>query len=166
MFSKGVTNMYDALKGGYSKEDFQKFIEENKVASLAVVSSEWGVQVTTVFYAVEDEMSLLIKSHVTSDHGKEMLVNNKVAIAIYDTASTYSDKCGVQLRGICERILDAKEMENAVKIYSNTFEGSAQRFLPVEELISKDVKSTLFRIKIQSGKMITPDGYSPEFQEF
>lgn len=158
--------MYDALKGGYSKEDFQKFIEENKVASLAVVSPDWGVQVTTVFYAVEGEMSLLIKSHVTSDHGTEMLVNKKVSVAIYDTASTYSEKRGMQLRGICERILDAEEMKNAVKVYSDTFEGAAQRFLPVEELISKDVKSTLFRIKIESGKMITPDGYSPEFQVF
>lgn len=158
--------MYDALNGGYSKQDFQKFIEENNVASLAVVSSDWGVQVTTVFYAVEGEMSLLIKSHVTSDHGKEMLINKKVSIAIYDVKSTYSEKRGVQLRGICERILDAKEMKNAVKVYSDTFEGAAQRFLPVEELISKDVKSTLFRIKIESGKMITPDGYSPEFQVF
>lgn len=158
--------MYDALNGGYSKQDFQKFIEENKVASLAVVSSDWGVQVTTVFYAVESEMSLLIKSHVTSDHGKEMLINKKVAVAIYDVNSTYSEKQGVQLRGICERILDAKEMENAVKIYSDTFEGAGQRFLPIEELISKDVKSTLFRIKIESGKMITPEGYSPEFQVF
>ena len=134
------------------------------MASLAVISSEWGVQVTTVFYAVEGSMSLLIKSHVTSDHGKEMLVNKKVSVAIYDTESTYSEKRGVQLRGVCERILDAKEMENAVKIYSNTFEGSAKRFASIEELISKDVKSTLFRIKIESGKMITPEGYSPEFQ--
>lgn len=158
--------MYDALTGGYSKEDFQKFIEENNVAAFAVVSSEWGVQVTSVFYAVEGDMSILIKSHVTSDHGKEMQVNNKVSLAIYDVKSTYSEKRGVQLRGVCERILDAKEMENAVKVYSAKFEGAAQRFLPVEELISKDVQSTLFRIRIKSGKMITPEGYSPEFQEF
>lgn len=166
VFFERSENMYDALKGGYNKQDFQTFLEENSVAALAVVSKQWGVQVTSVFYAVEGDMSILIKSHVTSDHGKEMMLNNKVSLAIYDKQSSYSQKKGMQLRGICERITDAEEMRNAVKIYSDRFEGAAARFLPIEELISEDVKSTLFRIKIQSGKMITPEGYSPEFQEF
>ncbi len=45
---------------------------------MAVVSSDWGVQVTNVFYAVEGELSLLIKSHVTSDHGKEELLRKGI----------------------------------------------------------------------------------------
>ena len=158
--------MYDPLSGGYSNEDFQKFIEAGKVAVLATTSSTWGVQATTVFYAVEKEFSLLVKSHRTSDHGKEMQENPQIVLAIYDSNSTYTEKAGVQLRAYCERIYDKTEMQNAVEIYSRTFPGAEQRFAPVEELISEDVKSTLFRMKIVAGKMITPNGYSSDYQKF
>ena len=55
-------------------------------------------------------------------------------------------------------------MLNAVKIYSETFEGAAARFAPIDELVSEDAKSTLFRIKLVSGKILSPEGYSPDFQ--
>jgi uncharacterized protein YhbP (UPF0306 family) len=158
--------MYNALSGGYSKDDFKKFIEARKVAVLATTSPNWGVQATAVFYAVEGEFSLLVKSHRTSDHGKEMQINPHIVLTIYDHNSTYTVKSGVQLRAICERIIDKIEMQNAVEIYSKTFPGANQRFAPIDELVSPDVKSTLFRMKIVSGKMLTPDGYSSDFQEF
>lgn len=158
--------MYDILTGGYSKEDFSKFIKKGNVAALAVSGSEWGVQVTSVFYAVEKDFSILIKSHRASEHGRAMQENPHIALAIYDPASTYTDKSGIQLRAICERIYDKKEMCNAVNIYSSVFSGAEARFAPVEELISPDAKSTLFRMKIVSGKMLTPSGYSSIFQKF
>ena len=157
--------MYDPLLQGYSVQDFQDFLESNNVAALASVNPDWGVQVTSVFYAVEGRLSLLIKSHVTSDHGRSILVNPNVAIAICKKESNYTTKYGVQLRGLCSRIRDKKEMERAVALYSKTFEGSASRFAPIDELIADDVKSTLFRFKIVSGKMLTPEGYSPGFQK-
>jgi len=158
--------MYDALSGGYSKEDFQNFIEGNKIAVLTTVSSDWGVQATTVFYAVEGDFSLLVKSHQGSDHGKGMKSNPKVVLTVYDHGSTYTEKSGVQLRGICERIYDKAEMQNAIRVYSEKFPGSEQRFAPLDELVSPNSKSTLFRMKIVSGKMLTPSGYSSAFQEF
>jgi uncharacterized protein YhbP (UPF0306 family) len=158
--------MYSALSGGHDKEDFQKFIKANKVAVLAAVSQEWGVQATTVFYAVEKDFSLLVKSHQASDHGKGMRANPQIVLTIYDSNSTYTEKSGVQLRAICERIYDKVEMQNAVKIYSETFSGAEQRFASLDELVSSDSKSTLFRMKIVSGKMLTPSGYSSSFQEF
>ena len=156
--------MYNELDGGYSKKDFVDFIKKNQVMVLSVEDKEWSVQATTVFYAIENENSLLIKSHTTSHHGSVIKNGAKVAVAIFDAQSTYSNKTGVQLRGICERIYDKDEMLNAVKIYSDTFEGAASRFAPIDELISRDAKSTLFRIKLVSGKMLSPEGYSPDFQ--
>lgn len=158
--------MYDPREGGYKNEDFLNFISSNNVAALAVTSDKWDVQVTTVFYAVEFPFSLLIKSHTTSNHGLVIAKGANVALAIFDPLSSYSTKSGVQLRGVCERITDSGEMKNAVQIYSHTFDGAADRFAPVEELVSSNAKSTLFRIKIISGKMLTPDGYSKDFQEF
>ena len=158
--------MYNALTGGYSKEDFLDFIKANKIAVLAATSSEWGVQATTVFYAVENDFSLLVKSHQGSDHGKGMLTNPKIVMTIYDSKSTYTDKSGVQLRAICERIYDKDEMQNAVNVYSKAFTGAEQRFASIDDLVSPDSKSTLFRMRIVSGKMLTPSGYSSTFQEF
>jgi len=158
--------MYDALSGGYSKEDFQTFIGANKIAVLATSSVDWDVQATAVFYAIEGDFSLLVKSHRTSDHGKVMQVNPRVVLTIYDPNSTYTEKSGVQLRAICARIYDKAEMQNAVEVYAKTFPGAKQRFAPLDELISPDAKSTLFRMTIISGKMLTPNGYSANFQEF
>lgn len=156
--------MYSELDGGYSKKDFVDFIKKNHTMILAVEDKEWSVQATTVFYAIEDEGALLIKSHTTSHHGSVIKNGARVAVAIYDTKSTYSDKTGVQLRGICERIYDKDEMLNAVTIYSETFDGAAARFAPIDDLVSEDAKSTLFRIRLVSGKMLSPEGYSPDFQ--
>ncbi len=157
--------MYNELDGGYSKKDFIEFINKNQVMVLAVKDSEWPVQATAVFYAIKDENTLLIKSHTTSHHGSVIKDGAEVAVAIFDSKSTYCVKTGVQLRGICERIFDKDEMVSAVKIYSDAFEGAAARFAPIDELISKEAKSTLFKIKLISGKMLSPEGYSPDFQK-
>ena len=157
--------MYSPKSNGYEKKDFQEFVNANNIGVIAVDSGEWNVQATTVFYAVESEVSLLIKSHTASNHGRDMQLNPKVVLVIYDCESIYTNKSGVQLRCEVEKITDYDEMVNAVAVYSKSFPGAEQRFAPIEELISEDVKSTLFRLKIVSGKMLTPDGYSEEFQE-
>ena len=158
--------MYSPLSKGYEKKDFQKVINSNTIGVLAVSDEVWSVQATTIFYAVEDENTLLFKSHVTSNHGKQMQITPKVVLAIFLPDSTYTEKTGVQLRCICEKITDYKEMEKAVSIYSKTFQGAEQRFASIEELISPEAKSTLFRLKIMSGKMLSPSGYSETFQDF
>lgn len=157
--------MYSELDGGYAKKDFVDFLQKNQIMVLAVEDRDWPVQATTVFYAMENEDALLLKSHTTSHHGSVIKNGAKVVVVIYDQSSTYTNKTGVQLRGICERIYDKEEMVNAVKIYSDTFEGAAARFAPLDELVSAQAKSTLFRIKLVSGKMLSPEGYSPDFQK-
>lgn len=157
--------MYNQLDGGYSKQDFVDFLKKNHIMVLAVEDKDWPVQATTVFYAMESDNSLLLKSHTTSHHGSVIKSGANVVVVVYDMNSTYTNKTGVQLRGICERIYDRDEMKNAVKIYSDTFEGAAARFAPLEELVSAEAKSTLFRIKLVSGKMLSPEGYSPDFQK-
>ena len=156
--------MYDALKGGYSKKDFSNFISANKVAILSSQGGQWGVQATTVFYTVEENFNILVKMHTESSKGKLIKINPNVALAIYNPASTYSQKEGVSLLGVVERITNREEMIKAVEIYSKAFEGEDKRFASIEGLISLNVKSTLFRIRLISGKMITPEGYSEDFQ--
>lgn len=158
--------MYDPLNQGYSIQDFQEFLESNNVAALASISPDWGVQVTSVFYAVESKLTILIKSHVASDHIKSILINPKISVAIHKSDSSYKVKSGMQLRGICSRIRNREEMEKAVAIYSETYQGAADRFASIDELISDGAKSTMFRITFVSGKMLTPEGYSPSFQSF
>jgi len=147
------------------KKAFLEFIRANKIGVIAVKNEEWGISATTVFYAVESEHSLLIKSHTTSNHGRDMQLNPRGCFVIYDGNSIYTNKSGIQLRCEVERITDYNEMISAVAAYSKNFIGAGKRFASIEELILVDAKSTLFRLKIISGKMLTPDGYSEKFQE-
>jgi len=156
--------MYDPLQSGYSQEDFYKFIIERNCAVIATPRSDWGVQVATVFYATNDGRSLFMKFHTTSDHGSQIKRNPRVAAAIYNHDSTYHEKYGVQLLGYCKQITNRELLENGMEIFSHKFPGARERFAPIDELLSPSVKSTLFCFTPHSGKMLTPAGYSENYQ--
>ena len=158
--------MADLQNMGYGKDDFQRFMEEHHVAALAVLGQDWPVMVTSVFYAVQGPMSLLIKTNTSSFHGKAMLASPRVALSIYDDRSSYLERHGAQLRGTVERIYDPIEMEKAVQSYMRSFPGSVTQFDPIPMLISEDAENTLFKIDILAGKMMTPMGYSSDFEFF
>ncbi len=156
--------MYDPLESGYELADFSGFVLARTTAVIATPREDWGVQVATVFYATDDGINLYVKSHLASDHGTQVQRDSRVALAVYDHASTYSEKYGVQLLGICHQVTEREELIAAIEIFSRTFPGARERFAPIEELLSPGVKSTLFRIRAMSGKMLTPAGYSSGYQ--
>lgn len=157
--------MYSPLKSGYQKSDFANHIIGRHIVVIATPRDGWGVQAATVFYATENGDDLYMKFHVGSDKGQQIMKNPKVALAIYDHDSTYTEKYGVQLLGECRRVTDREELLSAIEIFSNKFPGARERFAPIDELLSDNVKSTLFHFKAVSGKMLTPEGYSDGYQE-
>lgn len=156
--------MYDPLTSGYPQKDFFDFILSKSVAVIGTPRSGWKTQLATIYYATENGFDLYMKFHLGSDHGTQVRKDSKVALAIYDHNSTYSEKYGVQLLGICRQVTERKELLHAIEIFSNKFPGARKRFAPIEELLSPKVKSTLFHFEPSSGKMLTPKGYSAEYQ--
>jgi len=156
--------MYDPLKSGYSQKDFFDFIFSKSVAVIGTSREGCNTQLATIFYATENGIDLYMKFHLGSDHETQVRKDSKVALAIYDHNSTYTEKYGVQLLGICRQVTEREELLRAIEIFSNKFPGARQRFAPIDELLSPDVKSTLFHFRPSYGKMLTPKGYSADYQ--
>ena len=157
--------MYDPVKG-YPLQDFFDFILSNCVAVIGVPHEEWNTHLAPVYYATENGKDLYMKFHVGSGHGTQIRKDCKVALAIYDHMSTYSEKYGVQLQGICRQVVEREEMLQAIEIFSNKFQGARERFASIDELLDPNVKSTLFHFRPTFGKMLTPKGYSQSYQSF
>lgn len=156
--------MYDPLESGYPVSDFADFIMARHFAVIATPRQDWGVQAATVYYATKNGLDLYMKFHVGSDKGCQLRKDPRVALAIYDHDSTYSEKQGVQLLGECTMVTDRDELLDAIEVFSNKFPGARERFAPLDELLSPDVKSTLFHFVATRGKMLTPAGYSDGYQ--
>lgn len=156
--------MYNSLTSGYSQKDFFDFILSNSVAVIGTPREGWNTQLATIYYATENGIDLYMKFHLGSDHGTQIRKDSKVALAIYDHNSTYTEKYGVQLLGVCRQVTEREELLRAIEIFSNKFSGARQRFAPLAELLSPDVKSTLFHFQPTLGKMLTPKGYSANYQ--
>lgn len=156
--------MYDPLAAGYLQQDFFDFILTKSVAVIGVPNEKWNTHLATIYYATENGRDLYMKFHVGSVHGTQIRKDSEVALAIYDHNSTYSEKYGVQLQGICRQVTEREELLKAIEIFSNKFLGARERFAPIDELLSPDVKSTIFHFYPTFGKMLTPKGYSADYQ--
>lgn len=135
-------------------------IKRNTVACISTVAQDWPTQVATVFYATKSGNTLFSKFTQASDHGKAISNDQRICLAIYDHNSSYLKKEGIQARAICHRIEEYNEMQEAIELYADTFPGSRNRFLPIEDMLKIDVKSTLYRIDIVSLKLVSPKGFS------
>jgi len=133
--------------------------------SVATRGEAWPVQSATVYYATGDGLQLYSKFQTSSDHAQSICVDARLSGTIYDHASNYHDKFGVQLRATCVRVLDLEEMREAVDLYSAHFPGARERFAPLNTLISPEARSTMYRTTIVAAKMVTPDGYSEHYQQ-
>jgi len=149
----------------YTTDDLIKFICKYNIATLATNGEAWPNQIATIFYATNDGSTLYAKFHILSDHGRAISRDKRVSLSIYNHNSTYHEKYGVQLRGHCYRVSDESELRSAIDIYSNTFNGARERFDPVDVLLSDKAVSTLFRIDILSGKIVTPKGHMPHYSD-
>ena len=161
-----MDNMYDPRPA-----DQQTIIEaldvikRNTVACISTSAQDWPSQVATVFYATKSGNTLFSKFTQASDHGKAISNDQKISLAIYDNGSSYLRKEGIQARALCRKIGEKKEMQEAMELYAETFPGSRNRFLHVEEMLKTDVKSTLYRIDIVSLKLVSPKGFSVNYEQ-
>ena len=82
------------------KENILSFLQSHGIATLATVSGKqpW---VCTVYYAVDNQMNLIILTDPASRHGLEMAKNPQVAFSIYDSQqpNSASVKIGIQGTG-------------------------------------------------------------------
>jgi uncharacterized protein YhbP (UPF0306 family) len=98
-----------------------------------------------------------MKFQTSSEHAQNLQANPHCAFAVYDHQSTYRNKSGVQLLGKCVRITDKAEMQAAIDLYSEILPGARERFAPLDELLAKNSKSTLYVMEVAKGKLVVDD---------
>lgn len=139
-------------------QNARQILEEEKVGVLATTGKDGSPQACTCFFAVEPDDSLVFKSRSGSDHMSSIRADPLVAIGVFRRDSSYKQKAGVQLRGVVSAIESVDEMAAAVKNYSTSFEGSAEKFGAPDELVKPGAESTLFRFRPTAYKVV--DGWS------
>ncbi len=146
-------------------EHIKNFISNHNILVLGTSSNDQP-HTCTVFYVTADAKTLYFKSSNDSIHANNLLVNNKVACALYDKESSpFGEKQGVQILGVAERINTKEEANSAVELYIGTFNSPKDKFYPLEQLLGDKAKSSMYKITVQQAKMldsvnhITPERY-------
>jgi uncharacterized protein YhbP (UPF0306 family) len=133
----------------------QGLISKCTTASLATVTADGAPRIATVFFVSDPQepTKLIFKSRAGSDHMLNLRSDTRAAMSLYVHSSTYAVKTGIQFVGRVRRIEDVATMTRYVDLYSDRFSGARERFLPVEELVGRDVDSTLFVFEFDSYKL-------------
>lgn len=135
------------------RDHVTKFIKDRFIMVVGV-SDHTTPSLFTAFYVTDDAHTLYYKSRTQSNHSRIVATNPTVAVVIYDHQSSYSKKAGIQATGVVERVQGLSEMGRAVELYSRAFKGSGEKFAALPELVSEFVKSTLYKITLQTIKMV------------
>jgi len=130
----------------------KKFVAERFTGTLGTSNRDGEPRLATVYYIFDGQRSLVFKSRSSSEHIKNVFRSPSAAFSVYDHASNYTIKSGIQLIGKISRISDQTTMKKLVKAYGQKFEGADKKFDPVALLVRKEAESTLFCFEIKSFK--------------
>ncbi len=135
-------------------ENIKNFISNHNILVLGTSSNDQP-HTCTVFYVTADATTLYFKSSNDSIHASNLLVNNKIACALYDKESSpFGEKQGIQILGVAERVNTKEEASTAVELYINTFNSPKDKFYPLDQLLSDKAKSAMYKISVHKVKML------------
>lgn len=131
-------------------------VRDGTIAALAT-SDSGGPMVCAVFYVVDSSGQLGFKSRRSAQHIAAVQEDPRAAIAVYDYRSNYSEKWGVQLRGMVREIVATATMSEIVDLYGKRFAGSAGKLPSIQELVLPETASTFFLFEAESFRLIAED---------
>lgn len=115
--------------------------------SLGTVDPENNPTVCTVFYAVDNDLSLYFVSEPESGHVENIFVNSYVACAVSDSDQSVSDKkIGIQITGRAEKIAGIDSLRRALDLWNHANPG-IESVINFKSITRKIISSAVFRIK-------------------
>jgi uncharacterized protein YhbP (UPF0306 family) len=123
------------------------FVLNRDTAVLATTSQSGEPFAAPIHYVLDAACEAFIyKSRATSHHVQHLATSSSAAIAIYDHASTFDVKSGIQIRGTVRQVTDEGEMAMLIDLYCDRFPQARAKFDPIEVLVQPGAPSTLFKL--------------------
>ncbi len=128
------------------KANVLSFLSSHGIMTLATVSGKqpW---VCTVYYAVDDQMNLIILTDPASRHGKEMSKNPQVAFSIYDTQQPNSAtvKIGIQGTGFISPVKGLAANTKALVLWHKANPGK-EKDIDIKDVIKTVTDARMYHI--------------------
>ena len=106
--------------------------------------------VSTVYYAVDEQMNLIVLTDPSSRHGKEMAKNPQVAFSIYDSQQPNSAtvKIGIQGTGVISPIKGLTANTKALLAWHKANPGK-EKDITLEDVIKTITDARMYQITPQ-----------------
>lgn len=140
------------------------YLKSHDLMFLSTVSSEPAI--CTVYYGIDDDFQIYMVTSPSTEHGKNILENHKVACVIINSNQPLFEtqyKVGAQLKGTSEQITDIKHMKKALEVWSKFNERMVNTYM--NNITKNSVKSRPFIIKPKEIKWFNEELYGKEGTE-
>lgn len=128
------------------RNDIFNFIKSNGIMTLASVSEDKTPWVCTVYYGIDEDMSLYFVTSPDTIHAKNINNNNKVAFNIFDShQKIVNSKIGLQGKGLCKIIEDETENNKALLLWHQQNPG-IENAITIDNIMDKSSDTKIFKV--------------------
>ena len=148
--------------------DTSKLLEYLRKHRLMTLSTyDEGPWVSTVYYAVHEDLNLYFISDPSSNHCQHIAKNPQISCAIADSRQKVTDKkTGVQLKGQVSYLADPAKIQKVLAMW-NTANPGFEQVINFENMEKGVIKSKVYKITPTYIKFLNEELYGPEgFKEF
>lgn len=125
------------------KESVLAFVQAHKALALSTSGAQGELHCAPLYYFSEDFLSFYFVSSPTSQHSRDLVLQAKVAGAIYREGACISEITGIQFKGKCT-LLTGSEAELKKRVYLNCFKEVQFN----QGMLSQFEKSELYKIEV------------------
>lgn len=128
------------------KQQVLKYLRTQKLMALATIegNKSWS---NTAYFAVDNNLNLYFVSPPSSEHCQNILKNQSVSVAIFDSNQHGSSKkIGLQIRGQAKRVKGEKNIRAAIKLWCKVVPG-AEKWINYENMKNSKIESKIYQIK-------------------
>lgn len=89
--------------------------------TLATSDRDGEAHAAAIYFATDDDLNFYFYSDLQSQHGQDLAIRPRCAIAIYPECQDWQDIRGLQLRGEVKPVQPGPEWEHAWSVYRSKF---------------------------------------------
>ena len=103
------------------KSKIANFLATHSTLTLSTVNADGLPESAPLFFAVDDDGSILFVSSPRSRHGLNVAANSKAAVTVYNETWTWNEIAGVQMEGEVHHLPTGSGRKHAWEVYKAKF---------------------------------------------